>query len=37
MFKYYLKLGLRNLRRNPVLTLLMVMAIGFGVSSSMTT
>lgn len=37
MFNYYLKLGLRNLRRNPVLTLLMVMAIGFGVASSMTT
>ncbi|PJL16438.1 peptide ABC transporter permease [Stenotrophomonas maltophilia] len=37
MFKYYLKLGLRNLRRNPVLTLLMVMSIGFGVASSMTT
>lgn len=37
MFEYYLKLGLRNLRRNPVLTLLMVMAIAFGVASSMTT
>jgi putative ABC transport system permease protein len=37
MFKYYLQLGLRSLRRNPVLTALMVMAIGFGVASSMTT
>ncbi|MGC1548806.1 MAG: ABC transporter permease [Rhodanobacter sp.] len=37
MFKYYLQLGLRSLRRNPVLTALMVMAIGFGVAASMTT
>ncbi len=37
MFKYYLQLGLLSLRRNPVLTALMVMAIGFGVASSMTT
>jgi len=37
MFKYYLQLGFRSLRRNPVLTALMVMAIGFGVASSMTT
>jgi putative ABC transport system permease protein len=37
MFKYYLQLGLRSLRRNPVLTALMVMTIGFGVASSMTT
>jgi putative ABC transport system permease protein len=37
MFKYYLQLGLRSLRRNPVLTALMVIAIGFGVASSMTT
>lgn len=36
MFRYYLQLGFRSLRRNPVLTALMVMAIGFGVSSSMT-
>ena len=36
-FKYYLQLGLRSLRRNPVLTALMVMAIGFGVAASMTT
>jgi len=37
MFKYYLQLGMRSLGRNPVLTALMVMAIGFGVASSMTT
>jgi putative ABC transport system permease protein len=37
MFSYYLQLGLRSLRRNPVLTGLMVMAIGFGVAASMTT
>jgi putative ABC transport system permease protein len=37
MFGYYLQLGLRSLRRNPVLTALMVMAIGFGVAASMTT
>jgi len=37
MFSYYLQLGLRSLRRNPVLTGLMIMAIGFGVAASMTT
>jgi putative ABC transport system permease protein len=37
MFAYYLQLGLRSLRRNPVLTALMIMAIGFGVAASMTT
>ena len=37
MFAYYFQLGLRSLRRNPVLTALMVMAIGFGVAASMTT
>lgn len=37
MFGYYLELGLRSLRRNPVLTALMVLAIGFGVAASMTT
>ncbi|GLQ98957.1 ABC transporter permease [Dyella mobilis] len=36
MFAYYLRLGLRSLRRNPLLTLLMVVAIGFGVAASMT-
>ena len=37
MFGYYLELGLRSLRRNPALTALMVMAIGFGVAASMIT
>ncbi|HWX66145.1 MAG TPA: ABC transporter permease [Rhodanobacter sp.] len=37
MFAYYLQLGFRSLRRNPVLTALMVMAIGFGVAASMIT
>jgi len=37
MLAYYLRLGLHSLRRNPILTALMVMAIGFGVASSMTT
>lgn len=37
MFTYYLQLGLRSLRRNPVLTALMVMAIAFGVAASMIT
>jgi len=37
MLKYYLQLGLRSLRRNPVLTTLMVVTLSFGVASSMTT
>jgi putative ABC transport system permease protein len=37
MFAYYFKLGLRSLRRNRVLTALMVFAIGFGVAASMVT
>jgi len=37
MFVYYLTLGLRSLRRNPALTVLMVMSIGLGVAASMTT
>jgi putative ABC transport system permease protein len=37
MFAYYLQLGLRSLRRNPALTALMMMAVGFGVAASMTT
>lgn len=37
MFAYYFQLGARSLRRNPALTALMVMAIGFGVAASMTT
>lgn len=37
MLSHYLNLGLRSLRRNPALTALMVMAIGFGVAASMIT
>jgi len=37
MFGYYFQLGMRSLRRNPVLTALMVIAIGFGVAASMIT
>ncbi|TAM99644.1 MAG: FtsX-like permease family protein [Rhodanobacteraceae bacterium] len=37
MFGYYLDLALRSLRRNPTLTALMVVAIGFGVAASMIT
>lgn len=37
MFSYYLQLGLRSLRRNPMLTALMIMAVGFGVAASMIT
>lgn len=37
MFGYYLGLALRSLKRNPALTALMVMAIGFGVAASMIT
>lgn len=37
MLAYYLHLGFRSLRRNPLLTALMVMTIAFGVSASMTT
>jgi putative ABC transport system permease protein len=37
MFAYYLRLGMHSLRRNPALTALMVMAIGFGVAASMIT
>ncbi|MBN8712902.1 MAG: ABC transporter permease [Xanthomonadales bacterium] len=36
MFAYYLELGLRSLKRSPGLTILMVLAIGFGVAASMT-
>ena len=36
MFRYYLKLGTRSLRRNPFLTALMVLILGFGVGTSMT-
>src|ERR1700722_9548338 len=34
--RYYLHLALRSLRRNPVLTALMVAAIGVGIGTSMT-
>jgi putative ABC transport system permease protein len=37
MFGYYLDLALRSLKRNPVLTALMVLAIGLGIGASMTT
>jgi putative ABC transport system permease protein len=37
MFSYYLQLGLRSLRRNPILTALMVVGIGLGIAASMTT
>lgn len=37
MFRYYLMLGLRSLRRNPVLTVLMVLTLAVGVAASMTT
>ncbi|HEX5340484.1 MAG TPA: ABC transporter permease [Gammaproteobacteria bacterium] len=37
MLNYYLNLALRSLKRNPVLTALMVLTIGFGVAASMTT
>ena len=37
MFAYYFNLALRSLGRNPALTSLMVIAIGFGVAASMIT
>ena len=37
MFQYYLMLALRSLRRNVVLTALMIAAVGVGVGASMTT
>jgi putative ABC transport system permease protein len=37
MFGYYLELGLRSLRRNPILTALMVIGIATGIAASMTT
>lgn len=36
MFGYYFDLALRSLRRNPILTALMVLAIGLGIGASMT-
>jgi putative ABC transport system permease protein len=37
MFRYYFQLGLRSLRRNPVLTTLMVLTLAVGVAASMAT
>lgn len=37
MLRYYLALGFRSLRRNPVLTALMVLTLSIGVAASMTT
>jgi len=37
MFRYYIALGFRSLRRNPVLTALMVLTLSVGVAASMTT
>ena len=37
MFNYYLQLGWRSLKRNPVLTALMVFGIALGMAASMTT
>lgn len=37
MFSYYLKLALRSIRRNPVLSTLMVLALGLGIGAFMTT
>jgi len=37
MFAYYLRLGFRSLRRNPVLTALMVITLGIGIAASMST
>ena len=37
MFRYYLELAVRSLRRSPSLTALMVLTIGIGVGACMTT
>ena len=37
MFQYYLRLGLRSLRRNPALTALMVLTLAVGVAASIAT
>ena len=37
MFGYYLDLAFRSLKRNPILTVLMVLAIALGIGASMTT
>jgi putative ABC transport system permease protein len=36
MILYYIRLGLKSLHRNPVLTILMMLSIGFGVAASIT-
>ena len=36
MFSYYLRLAQRSMRRTPVITALMVLAIGLGIGASMT-
>ena len=36
MFRYYLKLGVLSIRRNPVLSTLMVAAIATGIGACMT-
>ena len=36
MFSYYLDMALRSLKRSPILTALMVLAIGLGIGASMT-
>ena len=37
MFAYYLDLALRSLKRNKVLTLLMVLALALGIGATITT
>jgi hypothetical protein len=37
MFKYNIKLALNSMRRNPIMTALMVAAIAVGIGVSMTT
>lgn len=37
MFSYYLKLAFKSIRRNPILSSLMVMAIALGIGASITT
>lgn len=37
MFAYYIKLALKSLKRNPILSLLMITAIALGIGASMTT
>ena len=37
MFHYYLVLGMRSLRRNPVLTALMILTLAVGVAASVST